>query len=847
MVATTRQPIRWMRENIVVTREGQPYGVWALQGMAYGMALHKDKERVRATHQDLFQSLTGEYTLLGLVATTPPESIIEAMLAGIPNPSPAWIEECERTYEDLQDLPAGERAYFLVAPLNGNGMGEFFGKVCEQAGTMMAEALGLPVIPPSEPAFLTWKNKAKAIEGRIPAAFQPRRAGISALRWIAHHLTTRGQEASSAFSFRPVEDTGQWINAVSCLPEPLLDEGGLTDGTNKAGRAKLFQIDKRFVKVEAAGSEPSYQTFSTVGLTPQAGFVFPGSEFINFAASLPQDVDFCLRIKATPAKEAKAKNVRAERNLADQYLHRTGDQGITGSNSELDRSATQLKEYVDALNAGNREVEVAATMIFSTAGTTPDWATSEMKALRDVYASHEWTLDVPLGGQQELFWDFWPGSTPSRTAAEYVQITTGYSFSMGVPLTVDTLGATCGFRIGVNITTGRHSPILQDLGGLTENDISGSFAITGELGSGKSVLCKAVALHSADRGALLVVVDHSDNQEWAALARSLPTSNVVDFLQPDQSLDPLRLWGTPQQKQRQALTLLSMMLGINATDQRYGLINAELRNLIENQDAEPSMSAFRAHLTSAAIATEDQQLAREIARQLDIYADLDFARTFFDPSLPLMDFSAQATVFCTHGMALPTKEELFSETSRREMSLAKMMGRAAYAYLAEVGTSIMYADDSQEVLFLVDEAHHMTGSPEGEAAIMTAVKTSRKHLSAVGLISHTADELGSEQLRGLIPQRFVFRTRDRTLARKNLAWLDETYAQDEYVDLISRETSPMGTDGTVAEERRGEALYRDHLNRVGKIKVLLPLTPSRRKTVLTTPPKRSERKETVLA
>jgi ABC-type dipeptide/oligopeptide/nickel transport system ATPase subunit len=418
---------------------------------------------------------------------------------------------------------------------------------------------------------------------------------------------------------------------------------------------------------------------------------------------------------------------------------------------------------------------------------------------------------------------------------------------MGVPLTVDTLGARSGFRIGVNITTGRHSPVLQDLGGLTENDISGSFGICGELGSGKSALGKTIGSHSIDRGALLVAVDHSDNQEWAALARSLTTANVIDFMNPDQSLDPLRLWTSAQQKQRHTLTLLSMMLGVSATDQRYGLINAELKRLVQDKAVEPSMTAFKEHLASGAIAPDDQQLAREIARQLDIYADLDFARAFFDPTLPTMNFEAQATVFCTHGMALPTKEELFTESSRREMSLAKMMGRAAYAYLAEVGTSIMYADDSQEVLFLVDEAHHMTGSPEGEAAIMTAVKTSRKHLSAVGLISHTADELGSEQLRGLIPQRFVFRTRDRNLARKNLIWLDETYARDEYVDLITRDTSPMGTDGRVAEERRGEALYRDHLNRVGKIKVMLPLTPSRRKTVLTTPPKRSERKEAVLA
>ena len=56
-----------------------------------------------------------------------------------------------------------------------------------------------------------------------------------------------------------------------------------------------------------------------------------------------------------------------------------------------------------------------------------------------------------------------------------------------------------------------------------------------------------------------IAVDHSDNQEWAALARSLTTANVIDFMNPDQSLDPLRLWTSAQQKQRHTLTLLSMM------------------------------------------------------------------------------------------------------------------------------------------------------------------------------------------------------------------------------------------------------------------------------------------------
>ena len=202
-----------------------------------------------------------------------------------------------------------------------------------------------------------------------------------------------------------------------------------------------------------------------------------------------------------------------------------------------------------------------------------------------------------------------------------------------------------------------------------------------------------------------------------------------------------------------------------------------------------------------------------------------------------MDFSAQATVFCTHGMALPNTDELNNAQARKEMSIDKTMGRSSYAYLASVGRNIMYADDSQETLFAVDECHHMTGSPEGTATISEALKTGRKHKGAVVLGTHSASELGPPQLRGLIPQRGVFRTRDTEMAKQNLTWLDPSYAIEEYVDLVTRDLSPMDSSGTVPVHRRGEGLFRDHLNRIGKIKVLIPQAENRARTVLTSPPR----------
>lgn len=846
MADTTRQPIRWVRDNIAVTRSGIPYGVWALDGKAYGMATRQDKESVRAVHQDLFQALTGEYSILGLVATTPPGEIVERMLDDLDEPSKEWLTECDLTYDALLELPAGERAFFLVAPLAGLSPNEFFDRFRRQAETTVAGVLGLPAQPPSEDVLRGWKARAKSIEGKIPKAFKPRPAGIHALRWITSHLTARGSVASEAYSAKEIEDRSTWINAASCLPEPALDEGNIEEiAEQKTAKAKLF--NRRYLKVSRYDTPSSFQQFACLALTPQAGFVFPGSEFINHAAGLSEDIDFCLRVRAAPAVKAKERNAKAERNLKDQYEQRAGNQGITSGNSELDKNASSLRDYVSALNASDREVEIEATMIFASSGPTAQDAEADMKELVDFYKSEEWILDVPFGGQEKLFWDFWPGSSPSQVSAEYTQVTTGRDFSMGVPLTDDSLGMNKGFRIGINITTGRHSTVLMDLAGLAENDVSGSFAMIGELGSGKSVGLKTVASHTLDRGAQLVAVDHSDTQEWAALARSLTTANVIDFLAPTQSLDPLRIWGTVEERKRQTLTLITMMLGVGSSDESYVLIHRELKRLFGEEGGIANMSELQAHLASGNVAEADKEVARKVSGQMEVFSTLDFAQTFFNPDLPVVDFSHQATVFCTHGMTLPSKEELDRDSHRNDLSLAKKMGRAAYAYLAEIGAHIMYEDSSQEVLFLVDEAHHMTGSAEGSQIIKKAMKDGRKHKAAVGLGTHAADELGDENLRGLIPQRFCFRTRDKQMAIKNLRWLDETYATDEYVEMLTKNTSPLDSENSVPMNRRGECFYRDPMNRIGKIKVEIPQNPDRRNTVLTSPPKKATRGEKVPA
>lgn len=839
-----RQPIQWVNGNIFVNRKGIPYAIWRLTGLSYGMSPHTHKQAVHAIHRDLFQSITGEYKILGLTSSTSSAEIVGRMLEGVDEPTEHLMNEVRLIHQELSALPPGARSFFLITPLTSKNPKEYFNRITWAGDNDMREALGLPLNPPSTTMHTEWALRAATIQGRIPSAFKPRPVGLAALTWISVKLSTRGAAWVETPYFDEPAANG-WIHAKGLI-EPLTDPMAKSDITDPQTLRNAWKMAKRrYIKVTPQNGdyEPSYQSFTAIAAPPQAGYQFPGSEFINIASELPTEIDFCLLIKSIPAEKAIAKNRKAERELIDQYTQRSTKTGtITGgTNAEIDKSAEALKEYQAKLKADEREVEIVATCIFSASAPTPEEALTHIKDLESIYKTSEWILDSAAVEQKDFFWDFFPGTTPSPTSSQYAQLTVGDNFAMGVPICEDTLGMRNGFRIATNITTGRFQPVYISLSALAEADLSGSFACIGELGSGKSVAMKTIASSMVDRGAQLVIVDHSANHEWAALAKDLTRANIIDFNEASVSVDPFKLFAHDKKQIRYMVTtFLTSLLSLNITDARGRLLSSIFKAFEEGRIALHSLNDLKNHLMSDAIDEERRETAREIGETIEIFSEVTIGAPFFDPTLPAADLTYDATVFATHGMDLPTREDLSSEIAQKQLSIEKRVGRATYAYLAALGRLIGYQDDSRDVLFLIDEAYHMTSSPEGHREILTGIKTGRKHKFHVGIGTHSAEEIGDQNLRSLITLRFVFRTRDEDLARTNLTWLDKNYASTEHIETLTTDTAPIdeATD-KVPTERRGECFFKDHRGKVGKVKIEIPLDPDRRKTVLTSPPNRT--------
>lgn len=840
-----RNPIQHLHSNLLWTRQGTVWGMWRLHPVSYGFGNPEEKERVLLAHQHLYQSLRGEALLMGFCADLDPAAVVERMLEGLDlNTCQTYLEEIELTLTELEEMPVGERAMWLALPLRNSTGTDRMKTRLASVDAVLREHLALPTRYPSVEEICSWQQAADAVEENIPAAFAPRPATAAETAWIVAHCHARGLGIDAGVPAEKTTELGV-TRTTSYLPTPWLDEGARTDRDPKDRTAVANPFRDRYLKVasEATDGMASYQVLMAMTATPVGGFAFPGGEFMSYLDRLPVDADWAIRMTVSSAAKVGRRNRRAETNLKEEFKQQGEGESLTGADNKLNRLASDLSEYHHVLNASQREVEVQATVIVAVGADNPDRAQADARFVARHYADREFKLSAPLGHQEELWGAMIPGTPLSREVQRFQQVTTGRYFAMGVPLVSDDLGTETGFQIATNISSSRRSPVYMDLGGLMEQDGSGSFGVTGENGSGKSTFLKIVAGSVYDRGGQIMAVDRSDNLEWAMLGRLLTgaegaTPTVMDILDPAWSMDPMRLFPS-REAVRITQSLCSVMLGIHPQSDRGALLGRMLRDDYRQAHGITTLNALRRHMEagSEGLAAENQRVCREIGFLMSNLAATDLGRVMFDESLPPLEIRSRCLVFCTHGVDLPTADELHSESLKAELPVEKIVGRGIYALIVAICKTVGFADDSQESLFIVDEAHHATGSPETVKEIKDIVRYGRKHKHAVALGSHDASsDFGPETLQALIPIRFVFRSRDEGMARRNLKWLD-SMDQDEWVEMVMEDMSPMGVDG-VPLERRGEALMRDARGRVGKIQARLPRSPVRREAVLTTPPKR---------
>ena len=832
-----RTPTRSMAANLRWTRSGTVWADWILSGLPYGLRPTKDKHAVRALHTALFRALPGESLMLGVRTGLDPAVIVSKMLEDVDVENcPEWVAECEATLDSLDQIGPGQRVYWLSVPLGTDRVGDRFTEPLKAATSDLRDRLGLPRAGIPVADVERRLAQAARITERIPGPFNPTPATPAQMVWLHEHALRRG-----LFQDMDLPEAGDTLAAQLLTPksgaalgEPLLDEGGQSDLTNPLTRVN--PITRRYLKVSDSAAveniDSSYQCLSVISDVPDGGMAFPGSEIIGRIDESGLDADWAMRLTIHASGAVASRNQRALRNLNEQYTQRDGE--VSHGLNMLDRVATDLSEYVAVLESDKNEVEAQATIIFAVAGPTPDSARMQARAMADYLADTGYKLATPLGAQEDLWWAMQPGVTSTHAVREFAQITTSKALAATIPLASVRLGDAKGSALGLNIANGpllaENLPCgptgvtLHDLEGASDRDISGSLAVTGELGAGKTATLMKLAGDVIDRGGQLVIADRTAKGEWASWAEGLTRAVVVDVTNPVLSLDPLRVFG-PEAGSQILQTFLTPLLNVRPTEQRGVLLSDVLDYTYLLEHKITSTGELLAHLQDDC----DLPGAHELARLINVFGKRALGRVIFDGTVPPLDLATKAIVIRTHTLQLPSRQELEHKHLFEQMGLEKLFGRALNALLAALARHICFADTSSLAGYVVSEAHSMTISFEGERELVDFVRDGRKHRAVVMLDSHDPEaDFGSPTLRGLIPTRILMRHRDKTLAKRGLAWLDLDPEDEALVEMVRHDTSPVGADGEkVPVHRRGEATMRDMSGNVGRIKVMLPARPER--------------------
>lgn len=837
-----------LTRNLLWTRGGTVWAYWRLQAMPYPYRSESSKTAVRTMHAALLRAVRGEALLFGFAASADPAQYVQAMIEGVDlEERPEWVAECEATLDTLEGYDLGARAYWLAVPLSNNGATRIT-EPLRSGYAQVKDSLAIARTGPSQLQVALRRKQADEIRKALPAGFKASPASVAEMVWVNLHAQQRG-----LFKDHPIPqasdgmDSASSMGAPSNLPAPIIDPAGSSDLSSRRPMTPWDVLNRRYLKVTNSETmESSYQVMMVVADTPNGGVAFPGGEWLGSIDSTGQLVDWAQRLTIRSREEVTAKNRRANNQLLDQNFQREGENTGGTLGGQLALAADQLAEYQHIIDTDQLEVEAQSTTILAVGAPTPEAAKDAARDVAKWYAGSEFKVVADPSAQEELWWAMMPGAPTTKVVQQYGQITTAFNLAAAVPMISPELGDRKGSLLGLEISSSRYSPVLIDIEASATADASPAIAFIGELGSGKSVTMKKLALDAVDRGATLTVIDRTEIGEWASAVAGIEGHVIVSMSKDAQnSIDPLRLF-PPAIAGRVTRKFLGALLNI-APMSRQGVLLAEVTSERYVRDhGLNNLAAVIAHLRVLAGDKSDptrSETAEEIAGLMSVIANEDIAAAVFDPTLPTIDLGSRAIVFLTSLLELPRKDELVNAHLFHGMPVEKIFGRAAFALMTAIARVRCFSDRDNLGVFAADEAHALTASAEGVDELKLFVRDGRKHLASLLIGSHDPGEgaegdFGDEVLRGLIKCRILLRHTDKTLAIRGLRYVLNLEADSpvdaELVDLITTDTSPrVGSE--VPEHRRGEAMMRDFAGRVGRLKVLLPAQADRAARITTTP------------
>lgn len=822
------QPTLAITGNLRWTRSGVVYAEWLLDPRPNGHEPLSDKKLVVSEHRHLFTDLRAT-TLTSVVAPLDIAAIADKVTSSARRAAartPAGDSDFLRQFPDyvveasaqlnrieLAERPPRERIMWLSVPLCGPS----------RSGPLADD------FAPTDADREQFAALATQAQRKIPAGFAPIPVQPHQMYWLWEHAHTRGSappspDASidpSAPRPFPHHDVAQRQvrRARGFRADGEIDEGLATDGRTR--RTLTRAIKAYFTDSDIP---PSYQTFLVVDDFPTQ-LRWPGVADQLFAILNHFDgpgIDYTIHTRIQDRSVALAANARALRQLSEQMDER--DEEISFAQNFLVSRGQHLANYNSHLEANPSETEIHFCPIIAVSAASYDELVDRVRDVTRTFNDAGVKLTAPYGAQAEAWAASQPGYPPMRVTTDYTHFMPTDTFPRFMPVTTAKIGDDSGPIIGENRLSGLNEPVHFDLLGVTERDKSASFALVGDLGSGKSVALKVLSGQAVDLGGQVFAVDRSNRGEYMQFARSVSNAIVIDPTNPAYTLDLLRVLPGADAAER-ILPVLMRLFGITTGSPEAALLsdliepNYRARHKIHGL---PELSTHVARLASnpelAAAQGQQREPVIALAGQLRFWSQRTYARTLFANDLHPLPLDAPMVVLRTHKLQLPGEDENPADDP------TKLFGEVIYSLFATIAREALFDEPDTPGRFgllVLDEALHLTRSTVGQAIITEFVLDGRKHNAAIGVASQDPAHFG--RFTRLMPTLFLFRQVDEVLATDSLRMASEDAAHDDYLRKQMINANP------------GECFIKDLKGRLAPMRFLLPARPEREHAVLTTP------------
>lgn len=837
-------PVRHLAGNVVWTRHGTVWAIWRVEGEGQAHASRKTRlQRLRAL-ESLVKRLHGESMWLSLCPQVDPYAVVRQMTEGVNlEASPRYEDLAHRVLDELEQLELTARTDWLAVPLPAHNWRAAAKEMAAAARAQVAIQLGLMPAAVSGREEERRLAQAQELAAAWPASVRVRPASEAEVLWIYGHSARRGvlePLLPDPRAPRAVRGRGR---SVAAMEQVVLAQGGLEepdDAETEQVREVPAPFKRRWLQVITQWGS-SYQALLTLGQMPES-FTFPGSEYLAGLDDFAFPVDWVMRLQVTPGKKAELKTRRKAQEVAGQAEEYAADP--TGAPAKVGRADSGLAEYRERLTESSSEVEVSAMGALCVWGATAAEAEARAAEVAGWFKDNEYALARPLGEQERLWYGMLPGARTPPVMLAYRQTLLARDFCMAGPFTGSSLGDERGPLYGLQMTGGGVRPVHVDFTRGPKKKTSAAAAFIGELGSGKSTAMKTAVYMILAAGRKLrrprsrgrtVIVDRTRRQEWVSFTQACPGSVQVVTVDAGAqvSLDPLRILTRPRPDgrgpdrgavQRRTESFLTLLLGIRPADEIADALSEAIDEVLSKPA--PSMSRLLSVVEGRAAAGD--AACRVLGRKLRKHERTDLARAVFDADLPVLDADADAVVFSVANLQLPTQRELEHSELFAKLPTEKFFGRAALYLIAAVAQHVAFDRTEEFTAVVFDECWWLTQSPEGQDLLLELLRDGRKNNAGVLLGSHDADDIGPDTkqgriLRGLIPRRHLFRQTNKVLARRGLAFLGLDPDDEDLVELVTQDLSPLHESTEEQAARAGECLARDLFGRIGELRVVIPL------------------------